>query len=198
MKGTSVIIFSVMTALICGSCKPSDVIYKEHVIYNFTSEGFLMHDVLQTIGKADVTRLDAGLEAGRSRCLEEAFYIAKKKALRVMFHTKLNIPGGGNTFDADYPVTFSEREYIRGNADFSPVLSKGYIALQDSRSSSNCLVVFRVMEKDLVKKIKKIDMSFCVNYRNYKVIENFSSRKNFCKENNPSNEKLSVDSVPKL
>lgn len=183
MRWILLLIFSGITVLLLGAdCSPSEIIYKEHVIYNFTSEGFLMPDVLQTIGRADVTRLDAGLDAGRSRCLEEALYIAKNRALRVMFHTNLDIPGRGETFDADYPVIFSEREYIRGNVDFSPVLAKGYIALQDSRSSSSCVVVFRIMEKDLIQNIKKVNLTFCVNYTGYKVLESFSRKENFCKK----------------
>jgi len=182
MKRIAFILLSHAAVFSAGGCNPSEVIYKEHVVYNFTSEGFLMPDVLQAVGRADVTRLDAGLDAGRSRCLEEALYNAKNRALRVMLHTNLYIPGGGDSFDADYPVNFSEGEYIRANVDFSDILSKGYIALQDSRSSSSCFVVFRIMEKDLIKKIKRVDLTFCVNYVNYKIMGSFGRTKNYCKK----------------
>ncbi|MDH5655368.1 MAG: hypothetical protein OEZ34_05640 [Spirochaetia bacterium] len=168
-------------------CTPSDVIYKKHVVYNFTTEGFLSPGVLQTIGKAEVTRLDAGLDAGRTRCLEEALFRAKNRAIRVMFHTNLDISGreGGfavSDFDADYPVDFSERDYIRANVDFSEILNTGYIALQDSRSSSRCQIVFRIMDKSLIRKIKKVNLTFCVNYESYNTVRSLFKRKNFCKE----------------
>jgi len=181
------IIFISVTSV--AGCRPSEVIYKEHVIYNFTSEGFLMRDVLQTVGKAEVTRLDAGLDAGRSRCLEEALYRARNRALRIMFHTNLDIPGGNgqgitdtSSFNSDYPVEFSERDYIRANGDFSEILTKGYIALQDSRSSSNCMVVFRIMEKDLIDKIKKVNLTFCIRYKNYSTARSLFRSKNYCSD----------------
>jgi len=154
--------------LLLSGCTPSSVIYKENVIYNFSDEGFLAPDMLQTVGEAPVERYDAGIDAARTLCLEEAFYRARERALRVMLHTTLRIPAaattqGRDSFESDYPVHFRETEYYRALIDFKKLIEKGYIALQDSRSTERCYVVFRLKQEKLAESIRSTKLTFCIS-----------------------------------
>lgn len=182
------LLFSIILLSLFISCTPSTVLYNKHVIYNFKDEGFLAPNLLQTVGTAEVRLLDGGLEAARVHCIEEAFYTAKNKAIRVMLHTRLDIPGSesgsgiSGSFARDYPVEFRQKDYLKAAVDFKDLLDEGFLALQDSRTTQDCSVVYRIIDDQLIRKIKGVELSFCVNYESYKVFSSFFNRKNYCRE----------------
>jgi len=154
------------------SCAPTESILKENVDFNFKEEGFLDPDTLQTIGEALYPALSEGIETQRVLCLKQALDVAKERSLRIMLHTNLNLPARKVTvnatatgtaqkdFDRDYPFPFSKRDLLHAEIDFMPLLDKGYIALQDTRTMEKCTVIFRIKGDDLPGEIRKYKLSF--------------------------------------
>ncbi|MBI3394888.1 MAG: hypothetical protein HY042_03555 [Spirochaetia bacterium] len=148
------------------ACRPSQVVYADRVQYNYKDEGFLSPDVLQTIAKAN-TGPSLTLEQGRQECIREAESKAKRRALRVILHTRFMIKARksgpsltGSRFEDDYPFSFTERDFIRGELDFEALLGTGYIALQDARESETCTVVYRIEGTDIPALVRMQRVTF--------------------------------------
>ena len=164
----------VAPVLVCGwslfavACDPSPYIYHEHVLYNFSDEGFLAPGMLQTIGVAPLERQKEDAPGvARSACVKRAARMARRRALRVVLHTRFDLPGGqgpgGQTaqgLEQDYAFPLTERDYIRGEIAFAELLGRGYIALQDLRSARECSIVFRIKGDDLPGEIRSVAVSF--------------------------------------
>ena len=147
-------------------CTPSPYLVQKHAVYNFTDEGFLTPHLLQTIGRGSLAE-DQDIMTARRLCLEEALHQAVRHALSVFMHTYFEIEavqsklsGSGVSFAADYPSTFTERDYIRAEIDFRPLLKEGFIALQDARSREECTVVFRIRQDDIPHRIRNMKVTF--------------------------------------
>lgn len=155
-------------ALFFSYCRASDVIMREHVWYNFDTEGFLSPDVLQTIGRSTLKDSPRSLEGEKRHCLERALHQAERRALTVFLHTYFNLPPRkgsltgqpGEAFRQDYPSPISERDYLRAEVDFKPLLDQGFIALQDSRSMEECTVVYRIVKDDLSREVRSMVVTF--------------------------------------
>ncbi len=161
------IVISLAGLITLFSCHPSELLYKEHALYNFKDQGFLSKDLLQTTASSPYPQMDLGSRGIRQVCIDEAIRTAKKRVLRVFLHTYFRIPPTDSVFlydeqqfYRDYPVEFSGSDYIRAEIDFAPLLKNGFIALQDSRGSEDCYVVFRIIESDLPNKIRSSTVSF--------------------------------------
>jgi hypothetical protein len=163
--------FVAMPALFLIACQPSQFLEKRHVTYNFQDEGFLSNHVLQTTGSAQVTETRWGTAGGKRLCLGAAEQEARRRSLRVMLHTRLEIPAGqaaqgdmaAATFERDYPYAFSVRDLIRAELDFRVLLDRGFIALQENRKRGECSLVFRIEstgELDLPAEIRQVSLSF--------------------------------------
>jgi hypothetical protein len=167
-------------------CAPTEFIYKENVYHNFSEEGFLAADMVQTIGIAGVTRHEAGLEAARTRCLEDAYLVARDRAVSIMLHTNLEIPPsskyGSGDFESDYPFRFNQKELLLGAIDFEPILKEGFIAMQDSRSPTECTVVFRIRREKLADTIRFVTLTFCVDRPHYRTLPGFLKGPGLCEE----------------
>lgn len=166
ISGFSGIFFSLILFL-NWSCTPSELLYKEHALYNFTDEGFLSQDMVQTLGSSPYPGLALGSRGIKRVCTEEALKKARLKMLRIFLHTYFRIPPADSSyindsdqFNRDYPLEFSRADYIKAEIDFLPVLEKGYIALQDTRSSDECYVVFRIRESNIIHVIRSSGVSF--------------------------------------
>ena len=148
-------------------CSPSPYLLNKHAVYNFTDQGFLTPDLLQTRGGASLPR-HADIREARRICLERALHRAVRRALCVLLHTHFDIGVEGSVrpnaveggFATDYPHPFTERDYIRAEIDFGPILRKGFIALQDLRSAQECTIVFRIMDSDLPGQIRGLKLTF--------------------------------------
>lgn len=146
-------------------CQPSAFVYHENVLYNFSSEGFLAPGMLQTMATLPVEQEAApSLAAARAVCVKEAAREARRRAVRVMLHTRFDLPGqaGGSpgALESDYPFPLSERDYIRGEIAFDALLERGYIALQDLRLARECTIVFRIKGRDLPDEIRAVPVRF--------------------------------------
>ena len=144
------------------SCQTSSFLLYREVRYNFTSEGFLSPDLLQTIGKAHLPE-DAAGRAARRACRSEALAIAQRRMLRVFLHTRLRLRPGfgsalgqGSSFERDYPVHFSPLELFEARIRFSELLRRSYIAVEDFRSKNTCLLVLRLSGNDLPAEIRNM------------------------------------------
>jgi hypothetical protein len=146
------------------SCTPSPEIYRQHVTYNFRDEGFLDPDTLQIFGESAYRNIEEGDAAVRNLCIEDAYREARKKTLSVFMHTYFKIPpsakSGQSDFGKDYPYNFSDKDYIRAEIDFGPLLEKGFIAMQDIQSVKSCFIIYRIREKDLAEKIRSQKVTF--------------------------------------
>lgn len=154
-------------AFLVSACATPDFFLKEYALYNLQDEGFLTPDLIQTIGRSDYPVDGYGLEGARRICTDEALQTARKRSLKILLHTYYNLPAipsgqgvSASNFERDYPFPLTERDYIRAEIDFQSVLKRGYIALQDMRSSRNCTVVFRIYEKDLIHDIRNSQLTF--------------------------------------
>lgn len=148
------------------SCAPTPYIEQRHVRYNLTGEGFLSPNLLQTVG-----RHEAAERTSRQACLEGALDQAVRRALSVMLHTGHDIPpeggrvgstalGGAGEFERSYPFAFTERDYVRAMFDYESLLRRSYLALQDARSHTDCMVVLRIEGPDLPGQIRKVPRTF--------------------------------------
>ena len=160
-----------LTMTLCGAlsvvaCVPTPYVAQKHVRYDFRTEGFLSPHMLQTIGRAEGTEMGT-----RQHCLERALEIAVHKAVRVMLHTRYEIPpdSGVSTtpgqpavdeFERSYPFRFTPRDYVRALYDYDSLLHRSYLALQDSRSRLDCTVVLRIEAQDLPAQIRSVRLTF--------------------------------------
>lgn len=167
-----------LASLAC-ACTPSAFLRKREVTYNFKSEGFLDPHTLQTIGTAGRELSRAGEAAADRDCLNRAGATARARALRVLLHAHFEIPAqpaadlsGGGDFERDYPAVFSERDLLRAELDFAPLLRQGFLALQDSRSREVCSVVFRIEGTDLPARIRAFELSFVPERRPWTLRDN--------------------------
>lgn len=149
------------------TCQPSEILIVDEVQYNFTVEGFLSRNVLQTIGNAKFRDHKYGTDHARRACLLTAGDLARQRMLRVMLHTHFEIQGQANSsyleqdpFESDYPVEFAPGEYIRAELAFRPLLDKSFIALENARSRSSCQVVLRLVGQDLPSRIRSQTVLF--------------------------------------
>ncbi len=158
-----------LLTLLAANCQPSSFLVKQNVTYNFTTEGFLSPNVLQTVGQAEIeSRRYGGSRAAHRLCLNTALRTAKERSLRVMLHTHFDVRPGqerssgvdSGDFARDYPLDFSERDLIRAELDFRDLLEQGFIALQDNRSRASCSVVFRIEGEDLPAQIRSVSLTF--------------------------------------
>jgi hypothetical protein len=109
--------------------------------------------------------------------------MARVRALRVLLHAHFAIPAqaaadlsGGGDFERDYPAVFSERDLLRAELDFAPLLRQGFLALQDSRSREVCSVVFRIEGTDLPARIRAFELSFVPERRPWMLRDNRTLR----------------------
>lgn len=154
-----------LIAFLLAWCAPPAYISQKHARYDFQTEGFLSPRILQTIGRHES---DPGQT--RQACLEQALDQAVRRAVRVFLHTHFELPpraGGsglgaaaGSAFERSYPFEFTERDHIRGLLDFDSLLRRSFLALQDSRLSTECTVVLRLEGQDLPAEIRKMAVSF--------------------------------------
>ncbi len=158
-----------LLAALALTCEPSPYIYHEHVVYNFSSEGFLAPDLLQTVGVAPLDReREQAPGSARSACVKNATRAARRRALRVLLHTHFNLPGSreeqaasqAGDLERDYPFPLTERDLIRGEIEFAGLLERGYIALQDLRAARECTIVFRIKGRDLPGEIRSTPVDF--------------------------------------
>ncbi len=152
-------------------CFPAPYLYKLHVRYNFTDEGFLDADLFQVRGQAK----------GGEHCLREARSVAERRALRAFLHLRFDLPPlvsdglaayptalstvshsdhRDARFESDYPRQFSPSEYREAATAFHFLLSRAFLALQDSRQRDFCQVVLRIPGKDLPAEIRKTVVQF--------------------------------------
>lgn len=149
-------------------CSPSKEIYREHVLYNFSEEGFLASNLVQTAGSAPLPESHTGVDGNRRACIQDALSEAKERMLTIFIHTRFRIPSRGSAieggsserFKSDYPYTFSDTDYLRAEINFLPFLDAGFVALADTRSHKECFVVFRIMQEDLAHKIRSTHVDF--------------------------------------
>jgi len=144
-------------------CTPSVVIERKYVTYNFSDEGFLSPGMIQTIGKSVYAKGEPTLDASRLHCLENALVQAREKMLRIMVHTKFRLKAGSGQLtglEKDYPRPLSQRDMMRADADFGSLLDRGYIALQDVRSTDSCSIIYRLVGENLPEEIKSVETTF--------------------------------------
>ncbi len=149
------------------SCTPSEGLIKEYALYNFTDEGYLTHDVVQTRGTAIYRPLMTGNRGIRRVCTDEATRQAKERMLSIFLHTHFGLKAisrgyssDGKQFERDYPHKFSDSDLIKAEIEFEPILNTGFIALQDTRSAEECVVVFRIIQKNILSAIKDHELTF--------------------------------------
>lgn len=154
-------------AAILQACAPSPFLLQKYAVYNFSDQGYLTPDLLQTIGRAKAQDHPDGPAAARRLCLETALKQALQNTLSVLMHTHFDIQARTesttiqrNTFQGDYPFQFTDRDYTRAELDFRPLLKKGFIALQDARTAGNCTIVFRIAEANLPNKVRSMSLTF--------------------------------------
>lgn len=151
----------------CNPFRPAEVLYKRDALYNFLEEGFLSDDILQSVGSSSTLSSDSTLSDIRRRCLERARDMALDRMVSMMLHTNIGYhsrAGGTQNvkgeFRQDYPRVFSDREVILGSMDFADLLQQHFVAYQDLSSTDRCVVVIRIIQPDLSKKIRRHPLSF--------------------------------------
>ena len=163
----SILILSFFNLLI--NCKTTEFLKKRFVDYNFTDEGFLTTDVVQVISKANFISETSSIENDRKVCLILAQRNAVKKILSIFLHIKFNLGTTSNlalnktkfqTFIDDYPITFSEIDYLKAEINFLEWVNKAEIVIQDTRTQNECMVVVRINDKNLNKKIHNAKVNF--------------------------------------
>lgn len=164
MNRLALLLAALFALFALGRCTPSALIERKYVTYNFRDEGFLSPRMIQTVGKSNYASGELTVEAARVHCSQNALYMARDRMLRVFIHTKFNLKGqratGTSGFDRDYPAALSERELLRAETDFGPLIDRGYIALQDVRAADSCSIVYRLEGEDLSKEIRSIETTF--------------------------------------
>ncbi|GIX41455.1 MAG: hypothetical protein KatS3mg129_1188 [Leptospiraceae bacterium] len=142
------------------SCKPSSVFVKKYVQYNIEDEGFLNHNVLQTIGISELRNDAEDKLTIQNKCLLRAENIAKERMISILIHTYLSIRSNSkteiNTFQEDYPEKFTKADLIYWSLFFQPLLTKVTVPFQQIKDNY-CKVVLRLEESDLLSKIKNPD-----------------------------------------
>lgn len=149
----------------CSPFRPAEVLYKRDALYNFLEEGFLADDLLQTAGTSTYRSEDGNLGEIRGRCLERARDMALDRMVSIMLHTRFNIRGQLSSgqvgdFARDYPRRFSDRDTIRGSADFADLLGQHFVAYEDLSSAERCLVTIRVIRPSIARVIRSHPVSF--------------------------------------
>ena len=160
------------------ACRQSEFLRKRYVDFNFSNEGFLSRSLLQTLGYASYKSAKRGSKRDKSLCLELAQREARKRLLRVLLHLYFDInsrdrfdkekykdSGAKRNFSRDYPVSFSEEELLQAELAFQPFLARAFIALQDSRDLKRCMVLYRVIGKDLPGEIRQAKLNFKLRQR---------------------------------
>ncbi|MBL8022360.1 MAG: hypothetical protein JNM27_21970 [Leptospirales bacterium] len=164
MNRLSLLLFVLVSLIVLSHCTPSALIERKYVTYNFRDEGFLSPRMIQTVGKSSYAPGELTVEASRVHCSQNALSVARDRMLRVFIHTKFNLKGKGGSgtsgFDRDYPAAMSERELLRAETDFGPLIDRGYIALQDVRAADSCSIVYRLEGEDLSKEIRSVETTF--------------------------------------
>lgn len=169
IKRNSVVFIRITLISIIGlvaSCTPSPILFKEHALYNFSEEGFLSGDLVQTIGTSPYPGDLVGKEGVRRMCLQLARDNARNRMLTIFLHTYFDIPPTNNqksienTFQEDFPMTFNSTDLIRAEVDFQELLKDAYVALQDSRNPKKCSVVYRIMKANLPDSIRDTKTTF--------------------------------------
>ena len=142
-------------------CNPDPAILRRYALYNFEDEGFLTPDLLQT--KARISLPGHPGKDTDTLCLYRVRRKAERRALQIFLHIYFDLPAKDAAswdFLTDYPQSFTERDYLRAEVDFRPLLEKGYIALQDRRDQKTCSIVFRIRESNLSLKIRELPLTF--------------------------------------
>ena len=154
----------VVLCLFAPFCTPSALIEKKYATYNFTEEGFLSPRLIQTIGKSRYPVGSYTIDSSRMRCLENSLEMARERMLRIFVYTRFGLKArktkDQRTFDDDYPHALSARTLRRAEADFSVLLDRATIALQDARSQESCIVVYRLAGDSLPEEIKAVQTTF--------------------------------------
>ena len=157
----------VLCAGLLGACQASSFLYRNHVTYNFTDEGFLSTHVLQTIGESEIEPSAYGTARDDRLCANRALNRARERALVVILHTYYDIEpirgssgSSTNTYANDYPHEFRPSELIRAEVYFRPILERGFIALQDNRARKDCTVVFRIEGPNLPGEIRSLPVTY--------------------------------------
>ncbi len=136
-------------------CKGTSPFYDKYIDYNIQDEGFLNHDTLQTIGISEIRNDDENKNFIHQKCLYRAETIAKERMVSVIVHTYFSIKGNknANSFLGDYPQKITKAEIVYWSLYFEPLLINSYIFLEKIHETQ-CMVILRLKEKDLIKKIK--------------------------------------------
>ncbi|MCB1172598.1 MAG: hypothetical protein KDK39_03480 [Leptospiraceae bacterium] len=148
---------------LCSACQWTDTLAYPAVYYNFSDEGFLSRDILQTKGQS---RMPAALNENlaRKKCLQSATQQARERLLRVCLHTSLAIPPSKNqtlglaqdAFDSDYPVQFTGSQLLIAEITYAELLDQSRVILADTRSRENCQVVLRLQAPAVADQIRDI------------------------------------------
>ncbi len=149
-------------------CQPSKFLQKRYADFNFTDEGFLTPHLLQTVGRVNYQSTLQNIRNDKRLCLELAQREARDRLLRIMLHIKLDLHDNYkvNQIEAqsklavDYPFIFQKSDLLQAELDFASLLNQAFIAIQDSRNSKECMVIYRIQEKQLVQKIRELSLTF--------------------------------------
>ncbi len=138
-------------------CHQSSVFIIKYIDYNLQDEGFLNHNVIQTIGVSELRNDAKDKPSMQEKCLIRAENIAKERLVSVMIHTnkgiRSTIKSNAKTFNEDYPKKFSKGELIFWSLFFQPLLEKSKIVFQEIHHNS-CKVVLRLQDEGLLEKIR--------------------------------------------
>jgi len=139
------------------SCNQSSVFIVKYIDYNIQDEGFLNHNVIQTIGISELRNDAEDKPSMQEKCLIRSENIAKERLVSVMIHThqsiRSNVKSNAKTFNEDYPEKFSKGELIFWSLFFQTLLEKSKIVFQEIHQNS-CKVVLRLQEEGLLEKIR--------------------------------------------
>lgn len=148
------------------ACAPSAAVKNRYVTYNFKDEGFLSPAMIQTLGKSAYAEGEQTIQASRAHCLARAEQEARRKLVRVLLHTRFDLKADTRgsatqgTFEKDYPAALSERDLLRAEVDFAEILSRSFVAVQDSRAAESCSVVLRLPGEDLPAEVRTLPVTF--------------------------------------
>lgn len=155
----------VLVFLLIFYCKISEVHTIKYTQINVTDEGFLNHNLLQTIGISNIRNDAQNLIEIQKKCYYRAEMIAKQKMISIFIHTNQSIKGQSlyseinANFSKEYPMQFTKEELIFYSLSLEELLSKVELVYQEIYKNQ-CKVVLRVQEEDLLNKIKTIKFKF--------------------------------------
>lgn len=149
------------------ACAPSAAVKNRYVTYNFKDEGYLSPAMIQTLGKSAYAEGEQTVQASRAHCLARAELAARKRLIRILLHTRFELKSDAkgaarDSFEKDYPAALSERDLLRAEVDFAEILSRSFIAVQDSRAAETCSVVLRLPGEDLPAEVRAIPVTFAL------------------------------------